>query len=159
MQKATRTAKVVYSTINRAGHLVPRFVLIGFLLTVVMVAALSTQRAHAATNSTINFQARVLTASGSVIPDGNVNIQFKIYDASSGGNNPWTETQTLPAKNGYVTASLGSVTSFPGTINWDQELWLTMNVNGDGEMGPNRMKITAVPYSFRSGQALSLIHI
>ena len=112
--------------------------------------------AHAAVNSTINFQARILQASGAVVPDGSLSIQFKIYDAASAGTNEWTETQSLAAKNGYIAASLGSVTAFPGTIDWSQEHWITMNVNGDGEMGPTRMKITAVPYSFRSGQADSL---
>ncbi len=112
--------------------------------------------AHALTNSTINFQARVLQVGGAVVPDGSLSVQFKIYNAASAGTNEWTETQSLSAKNGYITASLGSVTPFASTIDWSQEHWITMNINGDGEMGPTRMKITAVPYSFRSGQADSL---
>jgi hypothetical protein len=126
------------------------------LATVIFIlAGLTSRPAEAAENKNINFQARVLRASGAVIPDGNVTIQFKIYDADTGGINPWTETQTVPAKNGYVTVSLGASTPFPGTIDWSQELWLTINVNGDGEMNP-RMRITAVPYAFRASQANSL---
>jgi hypothetical protein len=138
---------------------VPKLFIIGILTGVVLSLGAFNAKPNvvkAATNNTINFQARVLTSSGSVIPDGNVNIQFKLYDNPSGGNNPWTETQTVPAKNGYVTVNLGAVTTFPGTIDWSQELWLTLNVNGDGEMGPTRMKVTGVPFSFRSGQADSL---
>lgn len=120
------------------------------------IVSIYAQQAHAAVNSTINFQARVLQANGAVVADGNYSVQFKLYDAVTGGTNEWTETQNIAAKNGYITASLGSVTSFPGTIDWSQEHWLTMNINGDGEMGPTRMKITAVPYSFKSGQADSL---
>jgi hypothetical protein len=112
--------------------------------------------AHAAVNSTINFQARVLQAGGAVVPDGTLSVQFKIYNAATAGTNEWTETQSLSTKNGYITATLGSVTPFAATIDWSQEHWITMNVNGDGEMGPSRMKVTAVPYSFRSGQADSL---
>ena len=104
----------------------------------------------AATASTLNFQARLLNSSGSLVADGNYSVQFKLYTAVSGGTNEWTETQTVSVKNGYLSAYLGSVTVFPGSIDWSQEKWLTMNVNSDGEMTP-RIKLTAVPYAFRSG--------
>jgi len=123
---------------------------------VVVVVANSTREARAATNNTINFQARVLTAEGNVIPDGSVSIEFKLYDEATGGNNLWTESQSTLSRNGYITVSLGGVTPFSTNIDWSQELWLTINVNGDGEMGPTRMKVTGVPYAFRSGQADSL---
>jgi hypothetical protein len=119
---------------------------------------------HAATNNVINFQARLQSATGSIVPDGNYNIEFKIYSASSGGTALWTEdyfnnaSHGLTTVNGYFSANLGSLTAFPG-INWDQPLWLTMNVGGttvgtpslDGEMSP-RLTLTAVPYAFRAGQ-------
>lgn len=128
-------------------------------------------QALAITNSTINFQARLLTAAGAVVPDGQYNVEFKLYNAlSSTGSSQgscsgdsaclWTETRTTSNKvrvvNGYLTVNLGSVTAFGGTINWDQEMWLGMNVGGtgtpgwDGEMSP-RLKLTAVPYAFRAG--------
>jgi hypothetical protein len=59
--------------------------------------------------------------------------------------------------NGYLTVSLGSVTAFGTSIEWDQDLWITMNIGGtgspswDGEMSP-RLKLTAVPYAFRASQ-------
>jgi hypothetical protein len=111
--------------------------------------------AHAATNDTINFQARVLSSTGNVVADGDYQVEFKLYNASSGGSLLWTETWSganeLPAKNGYITVALGDLTSFPSTIDWDQELWLTINIEGDGEMNP-RMKVTGVPYAFAAGQ-------
>lgn len=120
------------------------------------------EQATAATNETINFQARLLTASGSVVQDGYYNVEFKLYDTSSGGTSLWTETRTAADKvrvvNGYMTVNLGSVTSFPNTIDWDQELWMTMNIGGltetpdwDGEMSP-RLKLTSVPFSKRAGE-------
>ncbi|HEX4715437.1 MAG TPA: hypothetical protein VH164_10965, partial [Ktedonobacteraceae bacterium] len=57
---------------------------------------------------------------------------------------------------GYLTVNLGSVTAF-GSINWNQQLWLTMNIGGtgspswDGEMSP-RLLLTATPYAFQAGQ-------
>lgn len=133
---------------------------------------LSPSVADAATSSTINFQARLLTSSGALVPDGYYNIEFKLYSASSGGTAQWTETyydsngvtagndNRVRVVNGYVSVYLGSQTSFPSSINWDQEQWLTMNVGGttqtasptwDGEMSP-RLKLSAVPYAFKAGQ-------
>jgi len=146
------------------------------------------EHALAATNSTLNFQARILTSAGAVIPDGSYNVKFRIYDggtsggpsgagaanSGTGGVPLWTETwqnsasNGIVVKNGYITASLGSITSFPGTMPWDQELWITMDIGGtgtggsptyDGEMrseGSKRIKITAVPYAFRAAEATML---
>jgi hypothetical protein len=125
--------------------------------------------AHATTSSTINFQARLLQASGAVAPDGTYNVQFNLYTTSSGGSTLWTESylnsasQGLVTTNGYLSTSLGSITAFPSTIPWDQDLWIGMTVRGtgscafgactptDGEMTP-RMKVTASPYAFAAGK-------
>jgi hypothetical protein len=141
-----------------------------FLLTDVFVA-LTTKPAQAATSSTLNFQARLQTASGGQVADGFYNVEFKLYSASSGGSALWTETwydsdgvgaaadNRVRVKNGYLTVNLGSLSAFPA-LNWDQEMWLTMNVGGtaqtatptyDGEMNP-RLKLTGVPYAFRAGE-------
>lgn len=113
-------------------------------------------RVYAATASTLNFQARLMNAGGAIVPDGTYSVQFKLYNVAAGGTAEWTETQgSVTVKAGYLSVYLGSVTAFPGTIDWSQEHWLTMNVNGDGEMNP-RLMLTAVPYAFRAGQADSL---
>jgi hypothetical protein len=153
-----------------------RRVLLLAILAVVTVASFSvffgrSNHAAAATSSTINFQARLLTAAGNVVPDGQYNVEFKLYNASSSSGSSqgscsgdsacvWTETRVTANKvrtvNGYLTVNLGSVTAF-GAINWDQDLWLTMNIGGtgtaswDGEMTP-RLKLTAVPYAFTAGK-------
>lgn len=132
------------------------------------------QHVSAATNSTLNFQARLLTISGNLVADGNYNVEFKLYNASSSSGSSqgscsgdanclWTETRTTSNKvrvvNGYMTVNLGSVNAF-SALNWDQEMWLTMNIGGtgtpgwDGEMNP-RLKLTAAPYAFRAGQLVS----
>ncbi|MDO8335635.1 MAG: hypothetical protein Q7T74_02520, partial [Candidatus Saccharibacteria bacterium] len=156
----------------------PLFILAVSLLSFVLPS--SVEQANAATSSTLSFQGRLLTNSGTLVPDGSYNIEFKLYNASAidGGEslvqgacqtNPgpiadedclWVESRTgvntVTVQNGYFSVNLGSVTAFPGTINWDQELWLGMNIGGvgaptwDGEMTP-RFKLTAVPYAFRAG--------
>jgi fibronectin-binding autotransporter adhesin len=146
-------------------------VLIGVFSLVFINFARSPQIATAATANTINFQARLQTNAGAIVPDGNYNIEFKIYDASSSSGSSqgscsgdahclWAETRTSTNKvqviNGYMSVNLGSVTAFSG-INWDQQLWMTMNIGGtgtpswDGEMSP-RLTLTAVPYAFAAGQ-------
>jgi fibronectin-binding autotransporter adhesin len=128
---------------------------------------MNTSTVYAASNSTINFQARLLGTSGAVVTDGTYNIEFKLYSASSGGTALWTEdylnsTSTgVNLVDGYFSVSLGSITPFPSTINWDQSLYLTMNIGGttnvalgsvpfDGEMNP-RLPLTSVPYALRAG--------
>src|SRR5687767_9841826 len=60
---------------------------------------------RAATSSTINFQARLLQASGVIVADGNYHVEFKLYNASSSSGSSqgscsgdanclWTETRT-----------------------------------------------------------------
>lgn len=114
-----------------------------------------TAHVHAATASTLNFQARLMGSNGALVADGSYSIEFKLYTAASAGTNEWTETQSVAVKNGYFSANLGIVTPFGASIDWSQEKWLTMNINADGEMTP-RIKLTAVPYAFRAGQADTL---
>lgn len=144
---------------------------VGLFLCTVFAGLMGGQRVAAATSSTLNFQARLMSGDGSIVPDGRYGIEFKLYDIADGGATAqgvcdgscvWVETRTganaVNVVNGYVTVNLGSVSAFGKNINWNQELWLTMNVGGtggapkwDGEMSP-RLKLTAVPYAFQAGQ-------
>ncbi len=156
-----------------------RFLLVGgvfFGIALTLLTLMTNHHVQAATDSTINFQARLMNASGTVAADGDYNVEFKLYNASTSGTSSqgsctgdaaclWTETRTSTNKvrvvNGYLTVNLGSVTAFSSTINWDQDLYLTMNIGGigtaswDGEMSP-RLHLTAVPYAFRAGQLAAL---
>ncbi|HUD03681.1 MAG TPA: hypothetical protein VMR51_02740, partial [Patescibacteria group bacterium] len=139
------------------------------VISIISLLSPNQQVAHATTNNTINFQARILTNTGNVVADGSYNVEFKIYkslaaNSSTPGtcNNDclwmedWTSGNKITTKNGYVTAALGSITGF-GALNWDQQLWLTIDIGGtgapswDGEMTP-RMTMTAVPYAIAAGQ-------
>lgn len=151
--------------------------LLALLVAFSSIFALST-RAQAAANTTINFQARILQSSGALVPDGDYHLEFKIYnDVSAGataqgsctGNCQWVETRiganVVRVVNGYVSVNLGSVTAFPATMPWDQDLYVTMRVGGVGG-GPvwdtemtnagNRMKTNVTPYAFRAAQAFNV---
>ncbi len=141
--------------------------------------------AHAAPSTNLNFQGRLLSSSGNLVADGFYNINFKIYNVATDALTPkdatactynagtpdpgclWTEQyydsngvtagndNRVRVVNGYFSVKLGSQTAF-GAINWDQQLWLVMNIGGstqtatptyDGEMTP-RIQLTAVPLAF-----------
>lgn len=137
--------------------------------------------AAAGVNQTLSFQGRLLNSSGSAVPDGYYNIQFKIYQdgtgttaGDTGGILDWTETYLnnggnngVYVQDGFFSVNLGSQTPFGTSVDWnDDTLWLSMNVAGsstscttfnsgtcvaDGEMLPMR-RITSTPYAMNSGE-------
>ncbi len=137
------------------------------MFSAVLTFGYGTRTATAAASANINFQARLMAGTGAIVPDGDYNVEFKLYNASSSSGSSqgscsgdaaclWTETRVSGNKvrvaNGYLTVELGSVTALP-SIDWSQNLYLTMNIGGtgaaswDGEMTP-RLHLTAVPYAF-----------
>jgi N-acetylneuraminic acid mutarotase/predicted nucleic acid-binding Zn ribbon protein len=150
--------------------------LVGFFGILSVFFSANTPKTYAAASTYLNFQARLLNSAGNVIPDGNYNIDFKIYNADSttgtvgscSSSCLWEETrknsnsQGVRVVNGYLSVKLGDVTAFPA-INWDQQLWLTMNIGGtsvgasptwDGEMqsSGHSIQLTAVPLAFAANQ-------
>lgn len=126
---------------------------------------------HAATgiNKQINFQGKLVNANGTNVANGNYNMEFKLYDAASGGTTLWTETrlnnnsQGVAVTDGVFQVNLGSITSLPGSVDFNTDnIYLGINVgntNGtctpfsncspDGEMTP-RIRFTAAPYAFNA---------
>jgi hypothetical protein len=153
---------------NRAFKQAGLALVLGVVLATGLAATL-VRPAYAVASTTLNFQAKLEGADGAIAPDGNYNVEFKLYSASTGGTALWTEdhlnsaSNGLRLDNGYLTVELGSVTAFPSTIHWDQATYITMNIGGtstgsptyDGEMNP-RLKLTAVPYAFQAKSAEQL---
>ena len=129
------------------------FLIALFIFTVFAFENINT-KAFAATgiNRTINFQGKVVNKDGTNVADGQYTFVFKLYDASSGGSNPWTETQNnVQVTAGIFRVSLGSVTTFASAgvdFNTDN-LYLAINFNSDGEMTP-RVRFAAVPYAINA---------
>ncbi|MEO8105675.1 MAG: hypothetical protein ABI602_05100, partial [Candidatus Saccharibacteria bacterium] len=156
------------ATASRVGRIAFASVMGLALIFAVGSSLLRPASSAAATGDTVNFQARLEGSNGAIALDGNYNVQFKLYNVSSGGSALWTESDVYAAGagndhrirvvNGYLTVNLGATNAFPGTINWSQDMYITMNIGGtttttsyDGEMNP-RLKLTAVPYAFSAGQ-------
>lgn len=148
------------------------------LITTLFFASISYAQQN--TTRTLNFQGRLQSSTGAVVPDGHYNMQFKIYQGglgttagNPGGTLKWTETYVnnggtdgIEVKNGFFSASLGSSNPFGTSVDWDSDtLFLSMNVAGsntacttfgtapcsaDGEMLPMK-RITATPYAINAG--------
>ena len=110
-------------------------------------------KASALPSSYLNFQARLLTNTGNLVPDGYYNIEFKLYNASTSSGSSqgscsgdaaceWVETyydsngvtagndNRVRVQNGYFNVRLGSLTAFSSSIDWTQQKWITMNIGG-----------------------------
>ncbi len=140
-------------TVRRSLELLRLPLLLLSIFALIFLTLIHTQpTTHAAPSNTLNFQARLLNSSGSIVPDGNYSITFNLYENSAGGSSLWNETHaSLSVKAGYLSVYLGSNTPFPA-LDWSDDKFLTMNVNGDGEMSP-RLKLTAVPYALSANHA------
>ena len=157
------------------------FLLGAFLI---LFAIVKTPVAHATVgiNQQINFQGRLYNAAGAVVPDGNYNIQFKIYQDGDGltagnttgtpvGSLKWTEsylntsTQGVSVVNGFMSVQLGSITPFGTSIDWNQNtLWLSMNIGSTNatctpftSCTPDgemvpMKRLSATPYALNAGQ-------
>lgn len=106
----------------------------------------------------VNYQAKLMSASGVAVPDGTYNLWFRLYLTPSGAttSNIWEEQYVGGSKvqitNGLLSVMLGSQSSLSG-LNWNQPLYLGVEVGGsttpqwDGEMTP-RKQLGAVPAAF-----------
>lgn len=107
-------------------------------------------------NQTINFQGKVANSDGTNVANGLYTFVFKLYDASSGGSNPWTETQNnVQVTAGIFRVALGSVTPFTGVDFNTDNLYLGVNFNSDGEMTP-RIRFAATPYALNAQKVAGL---
>ena len=124
----------------------------------------------------ISFQGRLTNNNRITVPDGNQNIKFGIYSASSGGTCLWSAANTdantatidcpANAPGGAITVNvtdgifyvlLGDTTAsqnaLPDTLfDANTTLFLGITVGADAEMSP-RVRLASSPYSMQSGSA------
>ena len=123
------------------------------VLRAVWVIAFSVAVQHAAGASIpqlINYQGRLTDADGTPLV-GDHTVRFRLYDAESSGSTVWEEEHrvTLATQdNGVFSIMLGSFKAF-GTLQFNQPLWLSLEIDGEGEMTP-RLRLTAVGYAINA---------
>ena len=118
-----------------------------------LLAIGASRTALAGVPSTVTQQGLLLDANNQPVT-GSQNFTFTIYDAPTGGNVLWTETQTIALDGGYFSTQLGSVTTTPqlSSIFNGSTLYLGIKVGSDPEMTP-REAVTSVPYAMVSRDA------
>lgn len=132
----------------------------GMALLLVVTAAWP-RLAAALVPDALTQQGRLLDASGNPVPDNTpVSIQFKLYDAATGGSVLWSETQSVTPVSGYFSARLGDVTPLPygpsGVLDGHVR-YLGVTVGNDPEMTP-RQPIVSAPYALLSNDAVGDLH-
>lgn len=65
--------------------------------------------AEAAVPGTITHQGRLYDSNDTPV-SGQVSVQFSFFDASTGGNEVWTETHNITFDEGYYSVELGRTT-------------------------------------------------
>ena len=101
---------------------------------------------QAAINKEINYQGKLTGASNVAVADGIYEIVFTLNDQLTGGSVLWTETDNVQVTNGLFSVMLGSTTPLTG-IDFNQTLYLGVNIESDGEMSPRKI-IGTVPAAF-----------
>jgi len=116
-----------------------------FILMILAIAV------FAAVPQQINYQGKLVESHGIGIND-TIDITFEIYNLETGGTPLWTETHTdVVVYKGLFDVLLGSLVPFATSMEFDEQYWLGMIVDGD-RMSP-RTPFHAVPYSLNSKHA------
>jgi len=100
----------------------------------------------------INYQGLVVTSSGAPITDANHTFDFRIYNASAGGTQLWSEIGiSVVTADGLFTRELGLTTPFNPNlfVNKDSSLYLEVTV--DGQLQLPRTRLISVPFAETSG--------
>lgn len=108
----------------------------------------------------INYQGTLANASGTtLVPDGNYNVEFKIYGVATGGTALWTEkwdgtTSPVVVTGGTFNVMLGTHSVFPAGFFADHPVaYLGVKVGTTSEMLP-RQRIASVGYAFAAGNGI-----
>lgn len=98
----------------------------------------------------LNYQGYLTDSSGTPL-DGSYQVTFSIYDAPSGGNQLWTETQAaVQVSNGRIAALLGGINPISPMlfVNY-KDTFIGVKVGSDSEMTP-RQRVHSVPYALHA---------
>jgi len=120
----------------------------------------------------ISYQGFLTDASGMPLATNaprNYTVIFRIYDASTAGNEQWAEQQVVTVDRGYFTVMLGNGNSidsnftnnltgvFSGPSASDRYLGMTVNeLSPNNEIAP-RLRLLASPYAFLAQNAVKLV--
>jgi hypothetical protein len=117
----------------------------------VILLFLSSHLLFAQIPQTMSYQGILTDNAGNIVPDGQVNLTFRLYNTSDEGETLWEETQPVEINSGLFSVILGSLN--PLDISFDEPYWLGITVGDETEMSP-RTPLTSSPYSLGSTATL-----
>ena len=127
----------------------------GFAAWVLVIALMGVVGTTDQVPQLINYQG-YLTNSGGNPVDGDLSMEFAIYNVATEGTPLWSETHpTVTVTDGYFSVLLGSDTPIPQSVFDGGGRYLGITVGSDAEMTP-RKRMVSVGYAFRAADADSL---
>lgn len=121
------------------------------IFAIMLIAALAASAAFGQVPRTVSYQGVLKDDTGAIVPDGDYDFTFNIYDVETGGTTLWTEDQTIHVSAGILNAVLGAVKSL--TLDFDDQYWLGLAIGGGSELSP-RTLLTGVPYALNARSVL-----
>jgi microcystin-dependent protein len=82
------------------------------------------------------FQGVATDSTGRPKPDGSASVAFQLFDAASGGNSVWSETDTVSLKKGLFSLQLGTKQVLPLNLLGRKDLWLQVAFGGESPVSP-----------------------
>ena len=124
------------------------------VLTIFMLLVVQTSAAQVP--QLINYQARLVNPGTNLpVEDGTYSIAFSLYDAPTGGEPLWVETQNIQILNGVYSVLLGSMNPIDATLFLGQNRYLGVAIGTDPEMAP-RKQMVSVPFALHAQTAESV---
>ena len=117
---------------------------------IVFIVFLAAQINWAQVPRTLNYQGVLTDGSSVIVPDGNYNVTFRIYQDQTGGSAIWEEAQLISVSSGIFNVVLGSV--IPLNIPFDNQYYFGVSVGAGTELTP-RIQFTASAYSLNSSNS------
>lgn len=87
----------------------------------------------------LSYQGILTDTTGSVVSDGNYNLDVSLFDAETGGTELYNESHTnVPVENGFFDITIGSQTSdglYP-ELDIDGPVYMELRINGSSPIDP-----------------------
>ncbi|MFH1445334.1 MAG: hypothetical protein ABIF08_02520 [Nanoarchaeota archaeon] len=116
------------------------FLVVSILMSLLLIPAISAFPAY------ITQQGRLVNSTTGNSVNGTYNMTFRFYTAETGGTDVWDEGQeNVSVTNGIWHLTLGTNTTLD--LNFTQDYWMSIQINGNSEMSPRR-RITSSAYTF-----------
>lgn len=121
------------------------------LLAVLFLFALAFPAAAVILPLRIPFQSKLIDPATNNPKNGTFSMQFKLYNAPTGGTALFTETQSVLVTNGVFAVQIGTVSLLTPDLFSGASAYLGVTVGADSEMTP-RQPLSMSPYAFTAAQ-------